>query len=182
MARIKGTDTVMLRKFVRNKGSQFEEKIIAKLSNEAKETYLNTISISWLPVEIHSEIYQAAADVLYPNEENRAYELGLEIARQTYSGLYKIFLTIPSLQFIVKRAASLWKTYYNVGKATVDNVTSSTLDFIVTEFPSWPRVMRDATNAHITYLAQTAGKKEINIRRVDSNRDKWVWHISWKEE
>jgi len=181
MAEIKGTDIVMLRTIVREKGKKIEEELLAKLSPKAKDAYLRSMTISWLPVDIHSDIYQTAAHVLYPNKGNSAFELGLEIARQTYTGLYKIFLSIPSLQFIIKRAASLWKTYYNVGKASVENITSSALDFVVTEFPNWPLVMRDATNAHIAYLAQTAGKKGVHISRDDSNHDKWVWHISWQD-
>jgi hypothetical protein len=180
MPEIKGTDVALLRELVKEKGRHVEEAILAKLSDKEKDTYRQVMTISWTPLDVQARICQVAAEVLYPNAKNSIFELHFELAKRTYTGLYKVFLAIPSLQLIVKRAASIWRTYYNAGEAMVENSTDSSLDFVVTNFPELPPGFRESTSAHLIYLAQATGKKGAVINRDDSNPKKWVWHISWQ--
>jgi len=180
MPEIKGTDIVLLRKLNKEKDDQLEQTLFAKLSEQARDVYLHAMPISWTPIDIQAQIYEAVAEVMYPGDKNRIFKLHLDLAKRTYTGLYKVFLAIPSVQFVIKRAASIWRTYYNAGETSVENISDKALDFIVTGFPELPFAMRESTNAHIVYLAQATGKKGVAIKRDDSNREKWVWHVSWE--
>lgn len=180
MAEIKGTDIVLLRELLSERGGRVEDALLAQLSEEEKHTYLHTMPISWSDLEIQARICQIAAKVLYPEAKNSVFELHYELAKRTYTGIYRVFLAVPSLQFIVKRAASIWRTYYTSGEALVENITDSSLDFVVVNFPELPDELRESASAHLTFLAEKAGKKGIAVKRDDKNPQKWVWHVNWR--
>lgn len=180
MAKIKGTDIVSLRKLVREKGELTEQSLLKAFSDEEKKTYLETSPISWTPVDLQARVYQVASDSLFPGQFDSVIRLQLEIAKRSYSNFYKIFLAIPSVAFIMKRAASIWRTYYDTGKATVENLSESTFEFVVTDFPDLPEQLRDATTAHLIYLTQATGKKGVSVKQDDKDVNRWVWRVSWK--
>jgi hypothetical protein len=179
MARIKGTDLVSLKKLLKTKVKAVEEKFLGSLSENDLQTFKTVIATSWTPVEVQARIYLAAAHALYPRQINAVEQLHHELAHQTYSGIYSIFLKIPSLKFIISRVAALWTTYYDKGTAEVENLTRTSLDFIVRDFPDLPKELRDATTGHIGYLLKKIGNRNVRVKHIDTLPHMWQWHVTW---
>lgn len=179
MPKIKGTNIVTLKKIFQKAGPDTEDKFLAKLSEKEADIFKAIISTSWTPIELQARFYELAAQTLYPGSPNGMDKLFIEMAENAYSGVYKIFLKIPSTQFILKRAANLWATYYDSGNAMVENNTDDSFDFIVSEFPELPEILRKAVTANIKVLNQMTGLKNAKIVENWKNPKEWRWQVTW---
>lgn len=179
MAKIKGTDIVGLRKLLKKKGKEVEDAFFAALSENDQLIFKSIVATSWTPVDIQARLYMTAGQTLYPNDLNAVTLLHHELAEQAYSGIYSIFLRIPSLKYIINRVATLWTSYYDKGVAEVKNITDSSLDFFVRGFPELPRTLRDATSGHITILLRKVGLQNVRVNHIETVPDKWHWRVTW---
>ncbi len=179
MARIKGTDMVILRQLIKQKGENAEREFLTKLPQNLRDRYGIILTTSWTDIEEQSNIYEAAANFLFPGQKNNVSKLLCEVAKKSYSGIYRIFIKIPTITFIIKTAAKLWTTYYDRGRAFVEDISQSSLTFTVIDFPELTYTLREATNGHIQSLMEMVGNRNIKVDRDDSNPNNWKWHISW---
>ena len=179
MAKIKGTDLTILRNLIRDQGPAAESKLLSQLSEEAGKVYRTALPILWIPIEIQAQIYEAAAAELYPRSSNPVQDLFMVVSSKTYSTIYKVFLSIPSLEFIMSQAAKVWGNYYDKGKAFIENKSEKSVDFVVVDFPDLPKAMREATISHVAFLAKNSGLKAVQVTLDESNPNKWVWHVTW---
>jgi hypothetical protein len=181
MARIKGTDVVNLTQFVRGKGQQVESDFLASLPDALRRVYRETRAITWTPVEAQAALYEAAASHFFPNRPDAVVQLHKALAKIAYSGIYQIFIRIPKVSHVAERAASVWRRYYDTGEAVIENVTATSLDFVVRQFPDLPRALRQATTGHLYTLLEMTGSKEPMVSQPASTPERWVWHIEWKD-
>jgi hypothetical protein len=180
MSRIKGTDVVNLTHFVRGKGPQVESDFLAGLTEPLRRVYVETRAITWTPVETQAALYEAAASYFFPNRPDAIVQLHRALAKIAYSGIYQIFIRIPKLSHIAERAASVWRRYYDTGEAGIENLTATSLDFVVSQCPDLPRALRQATTGHLYTLMEMTGAKDLVVSQPADTPAKWVWHIEWR--
>lgn len=180
MQKINGSDVVSLRKVFKEAGHSTEQVFLNKLSPDMLDFYKTTLHTSWNPIQKQTELYRYAADALFPEKREKMFLLGKAMATNTFSGVYKIFLRIPSVQFIISRAVSIWKSYHDTGVACIENVTDNSCDFVVREYPSFPQELQLMTKGHITTLLEMAGRSDIKVVLDTSDSNAWRWKISWE--
>lgn len=178
MVHTKGTDMVALRKII----CEFNQESILfeKLSVELQKTYKAIIATTWTPIDIQMEIYQNAAAVLFPNSQNAMEDLGSALARKTFSGIYKVFLRIPTLEFIMNRVAMVWKSYYTKGEAVIENCQNEQVDFVVRNFAELPLPMCYVASGHCRSIVEMTGRKNVKVVLKKNNPESWRWVITWK--
>jgi hypothetical protein len=177
MPKTKGTDVMALRKLLQERGPEFEQAFVAALTPELAELYRTILHFTWTPVEKQTELYAAAAAALYPGHPEPMRELGRAMALQTFSGIYKIFLRLPTMSFIMSRTAQMWQTYYDAGEASVENFTGKTGTLLVRKFPELPRKMREVVCGHLQVLIEATGAKHVRVQLLDSDPNAWRWEI-----
>ncbi len=180
MAKTKGTDIVALRRYFRELGPESEKRFYQTLSPEVQNLYDTILATSWTEVEKQMAIYQAAADFLFPGDTVPMTSLGKLLAKRSFSGVYRFFLRVPSIQFIFKRAANIWRAYYNTGNAAVKEISPRTIELVVNNFPDMPRPMREMAMGHYRVILETAGAKNIRMDMLDNNPQAWRWRVSWE--
>lgn len=180
MANVKGSDIVNLRSLFRNY-PDMEKELISKLPADVIETYQKTLHTSMVPTNMVSSIFKSAAEIMYPGQKDRLHLLSRDLAKVIYSGIYKIFLRIPSIKFIMSRAASIWKTYYDKGEGSIENESENSCDFVVTGFSDLETELRAMVPGNICVLLEMAGLKKIRVNHIDSNPKKWIWQVSWEK-
>ena len=181
MPQIKGTDVVALRNLVRERGASSEQSLLSQLSPALRQLYLETSPITWNSLDSQAELYEVASSFLFPKEPNSVARMHKMLAEVSYSSIYKIFMQIPTLAFIVKRAALVWRKYYDAGVAGAENQGKNSLDFVVREFPELPRALREATTGHLSAILEMTGAKNVVVTSPAETPAAWAWHISWRE-
>lgn len=179
MPKTKGTDTVSLKSFFTKENKDMESKFLAKLSEDDQKVYQSTIATSWIDVNAVARILEAAGSTLFPGEKDALVQLGIKLGEKAYSGIYSVFLLIPKPSYVLKRAANVWKSYYDKGVANIENTSEKGVDLIVRGFPDLPKALRDSTSGHISVLLGKTGLKSLNITHNETNPDQWIWHTTW---
>jgi hypothetical protein len=177
MPKTKGTDVMALRKLLQARGPEFEQTFKAALTPELAELYRTILHFTWTPVEAQTALYAAAAAALFPGHPEPMRELGRAMARLTFSGIYKVFLRLPTLAFVMSRTAQMWRTYYDAGEASVEDFTGRSGSLVVRRFPELPRQMREVVCGHLQVLVEATGAKQVRVLLHDQDPEAWRWEI-----
>jgi hypothetical protein len=180
MIQIKGTDLLCIKKLFKEKYRNLEEQLLSTLDPETRSVYDHALAFQFIPAGIVARIYETAAQAIYPGQAQAVRYLFGEIALKAYSGIYSLFLRIPSPAYIIGKAAAIWRSYYSEGDAGTENSASNSLDFTVANVPDLPKAMRDATVGHLEVLMVKGGKRNTKVTLNEKNPQKWVWHLSWE--
>jgi hypothetical protein len=179
MANIKGTDVMTIKSILQASGNGLESRFQQSLSQKASQAYQTMLANRWTPVEVQAEMYEAAAKVLHPGRSDAIETMFYTVARRSYSAVYRVFMKLPSVAFLIGRAASVWGTFYDSGVAGADKVTDKSFDFTVRDFPNLPSAMRRATVGHIRFLIENAGGRNVAVHMDESNPSCWRWQITY---
>ena len=179
MANAKATDIVGLRKVFAEREAGTEEAFTDLLDPELLRLYRTVVSTSWVPVQQHAKIYRAAARVLVPGEREPLVRIGEILARKSYTGVYKIFLRIPTVKFVMGRAAGIWTTYYDTGRASISSPAAKRIVFVVEDFPDLPPELRDTASGHMHVLLEMTGCKNAQVRCDASDPRALKWTLIW---
>lgn len=179
MAMVKATDLSSLRKILRRRGAVAEAQFLAELPLELGTYYRQTPEFSFVPVEDHDRFFAAAARVLFPRDRHRDELLGRAMAEVTYSGVYRLFLSIPTVDYVIERAAAVWGTYYDTGQATVENRQDRRAELVVRDFPDMPAALRHGTTGHVAVLIERTGAERVKVRHKERDPTAWRWIARW---
>jgi hypothetical protein len=180
MPKVKGTDIVSLRKLFENRGEALEKQFLSHLSESLETIYIIATVHSWLPVEIVGILYQKASLILYSEDENPLRRLGQEMSKHSYSTIYKLFLRIPTVPFLMNVGARIWRTYYDKGGFRIEKKGPKELMIAVLDFSEWPEPMRIAAEGHYITLLEYTGVKNIRIVETNSHPECWTWRVTWE--
>jgi hypothetical protein len=177
---IKGVNIIALKKLVKERGELFETTYLDKLSPKGRELYDSVIATTWVKSEDETELMVTGAKQLFPGDPKPMVQLGRALANQNMTGIYKIFLKIPTIPFIIKRVANIWSSFYQEGKAEVISVQDHSLTMQVTELPDIEDYQTDITCGYILELLDITGSKNASVNYDGSDPKAFKWHISWQ--
>lgn len=113
---IKGTSVKETLKYIRKKFPKREEEWINSLSEESKKIYNSIILTShWFDL-YYSQIepQKKIGELFFDNNyEKAAYDLGKHGAYASLNGIYKLFIKVASIDFVIKKASTIFSTYFS---------------------------------------------------------------------
>lgn len=132
---IKSTLNFILKKY----GNEGLNKIREALDENEREI-LSPVFIyaKWYPAEVLIKLTQSVVDIFNQGDENIAFEMGKFSAEEGLNIIYKAFYKLGSPQFIMRKAAPIYSTYFSVGKFIVTSSTSASATARLEGFPCPP--------------------------------------------
>lgn len=102
------------------------------------------------------------------------------MALLSYGGVYRVFLSIPTTTYVIKKAASVWASYHSTGTATMEDVGAGRATLVVRGAAPISRCMVDVIAGHVLALAELTGAKTPLV--VPDARDpaELRWATRWK--
>ncbi|MEW6515459.1 MAG: hypothetical protein AB1439_00955 [candidate division FCPU426 bacterium] len=183
MNKVKGSGTLILKKIVRDRGPAMEAKLLELLDQENIDVWkADTLAVSWnpLPLEAKGSVLYEAALVLFPGDSNRALrELGRIMAKEGLPWFYQIFIRIPTPQFVWKRVAVLWRSFYDSGDASVENTGPKQMTFVLSNYPEYPPYMREYLSGYFLGVGELLHLPNMKVQKDESNPLTWRWHLRW---
>lgn len=179
MARVKASGIKTIAQIVAERGPAAEREFTAKLTPETLKTLQNSGSTSWIPFPAEAEVFEVASALLFPGEPQALRSLGYEVARRQFAGIYKVFLVVASVQFVVKRVSSLWDTIYDSGQARVDGFTAHGGTLVASGIPDQLPVQREYICGFLTGLLELTHSNNIRITKDEGDPQAWKWKIAW---
>lgn len=182
MGDIKGAGSVYLRNLLKAKGQDAWKTILDKLSTEEQERLQTVTYVSWTSIEFAVKTCVLGTEILYPNEvlEKRIINFCASMAQDQMKGVYKFLFRFAKPDFVINQAAKIWKTIHNVGKAYMaKNQDNHSCDFIIEDYPDMPELFLTMQKGYLTAVMEMTGVKNINTKVDFSNKNKWIYHLSW---
>ncbi len=184
MNQVKGTGLLIIKKLIHDRGPTTEKKFLDSLSAQDRAAWDTNkiLAISWNPLPLKPEgsgLYEAAL-VLFPGEPNHALrELGRLMAKEGLPRFYQIFIRIPTVQFVWKRVAVLWRSFYDTGDASMEDPGPNRATFVLRNYPEYPPYMREYLSGYFHGMADLLGLKGMAVHRDESDPRAWKWRLQW---
>jgi hypothetical protein len=172
---------IFVRNMVREKGPDAERRFQNELSPDENQYFQTAIANSWVPVAFINKVYRLGAEIVYPNDPRGLQYLGEAMARNHLIGIYKIFLSIATVPFLVAQCPKLWKAYNREGRFRVEWNEGDTFGkAIVEDIPDLPETYREVLSGYITGALSLAGCENVHVVHNDEDENAWKWIASWK--
>jgi hypothetical protein len=183
MHKVKGTGIMVVKKLVQDQGAEAERKVRERLSAYSLNIWNSTtLALSWVEDELAipgSILYESALR-LFPGDAKTALTaLGKTMAKEGLPVFYKMFIRIPTPQFVYKSVAQLWRRFYFDGDAVVENLGPKEATFVLRNFPDYNENMRTYMKGYLFGMGDLLGLKNMEVKMDESNPQAWKWAMTW---
>jgi hypothetical protein len=118
MPSVRGSALLTRVAFVKERyGDEGWKRLFALLKPETRQVLSGRVeSRSWHPFDAFVDL-NVRADALFGKGDSRlCYEMGVYGADRNMNTIYKVFLQLGSVSFIMGKAAALWSEHYDSGR------------------------------------------------------------------
>ena len=184
MKLIKGFVVESISSYVREKHQDLYDLWLDSLPRESKKIFTKIV----LPTEWYSTEYgcdyptRTLANLTQKDVQKLAWDIGRTASEKALNGIYKVFLSICSPQFLIKRSSNIYKSFYkpievNILSSSSKSVELTISDILLTDaiiyrIGGWMQYSLEKTNCRNVVL-------KLNYIRED-NTDKIKYSITWE--
>jgi uncharacterized protein (TIGR02265 family) len=179
MPKTKASDIVVIRKMLAERGAEAEKSFLDQLTPEVQVCYQQALPSQWIDNAVQAPVFAAAARVLYPLDATGLRTLAATVAKFNFSGVYRIFLQIPTVGFIVKNVARTWRAFYEKGNSRVEDLTATSAVLVVEGFPELTATEREYLCGYYAGILELTGATNIRVRKIEQDPQAWKWSIQW---
>lgn len=140
MAMCKGTAVLaVLEYFEKTRGKDGLSRLLNALEAPDQAVFsAPIINVSWIDYGAYLRLL-LAADRFFGTGDGQIINQAMYYqARKDLGGIYSFFVRVASPHFVIGKAASLWRQYYNQGKVEILTESKNLVEFKVTDFPDIP--------------------------------------------
>jgi len=185
--RIKGESIIVLPEMIEKKfGADGLRKWLDALASEARTVFENKISpYDWFDLDrIYLDPVEKICELFYNGNHQGAFDAGWFDADQALGGIYRIFIRLGSVHFIMRRASVLFSSYYEGGAMEVAESGKNRGVLRITEFDGPMRKINEQTiSGYICRAIELTGysKVKVEIGQAISKGDKYTDFIfTWE--
>ena len=169
-----------LRGLIDERGAAADQQLSHALVPADLQVFRHALAVSWLPVETTVRIYEACGRTLFPQEKDVLFEVGRQMAKANMSTIYRAFIRITTVPYVLSQAARLWRTYHDTGTASASQVEGANeVVFVVRDYPACAAAMRKTLRGFVAGLAEMVGIRSPRVVLDESHPEAWKWTITW---
>ncbi len=186
---VKGTALKSTKEFVRDSFPDRYEEWIDSLPEKSKEIYTSLLFVSnWYPMEEGILVpTQKIGELFYDGDLAKgAFEAGRDSALRALKGIYKIFVRIASIDFILRRVSEIFKTYYSEGVFDILERTENRVVFWISGFNKGEELIFDRIAGWVEGAYRIISNKNFKVSyKLFSEDDKInakivaLWDKDW---
>ncbi len=182
MPEVKAAGLLMIRQLMAEATPGHQETFLASLTKPELAEYQRAVPTLWVDTDLNAGVMLKAARVLSPKDVNLGLRsLGNMIALDNLNGVYKVFLKVLTVPYVISKSGRMWQTYHSKGRVWAEEAPEGKrVTFYVAEYPEMPLAMREALNGFMEGLAHLTLAKDISVVRHDDDPNCWRWVFRWK--
>lgn len=172
---VKGTSLKSTNDFVKSYFPHRYSEWLNSLPLESKSLFSDIILITkWYPPQEGLVIpTKTVAKLFYDNNESLAsFEIGKFSAKTGLTGIYNIFIKIASPNFILKRASSMFTTYYSNTNFKIIESDNNMANMHISGFKAEEILIFDRTEGWMKQLGEIINIKFNISKKVEINDGK----------
>lgn len=149
-------------------GQQTLGEIVRACSPAVRETYTSSIAINWHPVEELTELVEVAATKLLRQPLSLAQDIGAAGARANMKGmLLRIAFYWGKPEFLMKRAAGLWRQFNDEGMMALLYMDDRTIRMEVSGITTPNAIFCGIINGWCHETASALGIEEASSHHIE---------------
>ncbi len=183
MAKVKGSAEDTMRKILKKQPQEIQEKYLASLSPEARDTFEHAMAVSWRELDTNEETNSVAllARTLYPNDPLALQKLAYTMAKDSMPRFYQIFIRIPTVEYVVKRVAKIWSSFYERGEALIENFKDQHFTMVLKQYPDYPPFLREYMCGYLKGVGDLLHLKNVAVQKIETDPEAWKWEVTWEK-
>jgi len=167
--KIKGVSVTNYNNYVKNNLSHKYEEWLNSMSEESRKIYSNMIlSSNWYDFNnAYIEPMKVLADIEFEkNYSKTVFDLAYQSALHALNGIYKIFIKIASIEFVMKRVSSIISTYYSDAKIEIAEANKEYIKLTVDGFVNGHELVFDGICGWISGLLSLISKTQHSVTQT----------------
>lgn len=167
---VKGTGVLALNAFVKQRfGDRFQEWL-EKLPPESGEIHGGSI-LAFQTYSLYDSLViptDILCEIFYGGDEKGSWESGVFSASYALNSFYKAFFKLGTPQFIIKRAARVFQSYYSEGDLQVIDTGDNRVVLHIVAFPEPYRTIELGIGGWMEGALELMGKNNITVQMTKS--------------
>jgi len=117
MPKVKGSTVLPRLEYIKQKGGDLEKVLALVNPGFSREVKKGILLNTWYDFDGYLELSGAADRVMGKGDLAMVWDMGRFSAEYAFKGIYKMFYKIGTPEWVMKMGMSVWKQYYDTGKA-----------------------------------------------------------------
>ena len=171
-------------KFLTEKfGAEKYAEIVKTMSLEDQALLRTLLPHHWVPVQCMVNLMRAAAKVTGQDARKLAFELGQFSAEDGLTTIYKLFFKVGSPEFILGRAAKVWRNFYDASEMTLHHSVPGHVNVRISGMPLKDEVFCERIHGWLHKATVMMGyQPEIGHPKCTAKGDAYCeYAIDWKK-
>ncbi len=136
MPKVKGVAILGMIKFIKKNFKDALPRVIKALPPESSKYMQEHILITeWYQYKLYTDLLRSLDKVIGKGDLSFCIEQGRLSAQHDLTTVYKIFMSFSNIENMVKRAMSIWNSYYDTGTVEAILFTDKEGTIIIKDFP-----------------------------------------------
>ncbi|MEW6515546.1 MAG: hypothetical protein AB1439_01395 [candidate division FCPU426 bacterium] len=185
MGNVKATRWLDVQEFIaKTYGSDGVRSVLDSLAPEDQALWRQKIvPVMWLDYGAYLRYMFAADKVLGKGDYSLIDASARYTARKHFSGIYKFFISLTSPHFVIKRAAQVWRQYFDVGKMEVIEEKDHLSILQLSEYPDIPLNHEFSHTPFMEELVRMSNGKNPRGKhpKCMARKDEYcLWEFTWE--
>lgn len=172
---IKGTSISNISKFIKLKYPNGYDEWLAKLPKSSNLIFKDIILVSnWYDLlDGYINPIKIAAELFFNNDSSKAaYEISKNSSILSLQGVYKIFVKVASIDFVMKKAVNIFRTFYSSeAKLELEKPSENEIKLLVSGFKRGQEIVFDGISGWADGLFTVIKQKNYPITKNITNLD-----------
>lgn len=181
----KGTAVMATREFVKSKfGADGLKKWVESMPEKSAKLYQGAIMLnSWYDLRDALVVpTEKIKDLFYAGDPKGAWELGRFSADYGLKGIYRLFISMASPQFIISKAGGILPTYYNPSRIETEKTDTKGVMVKITQFPEIHEILESRIGGWMERALELCGCNGVKVDKVKAmtkGHSETVYDIKW---
>ncbi|MCD4813222.1 hypothetical protein K8S19_05970 [bacterium] len=181
MGTYKGSGVVANRDILREINPVLEEKLFELLTPEERKIYETAIPVAKFPAPVVAAIFEKSAAVVFPGDPQAVFKMGKKRAKIALHGIYKVFLKITTVPYLISKTTQLWSAFHDQGKMWVEKESEKKAIVFLSGYPELIPSFLETTAGFMAGAMEISGAKNVHIDIKTEQKDPWKWIVTWEE-
>ncbi len=143
-----------------------------------KEVSGNILASHWYPIEMLHEIHSVIASK-HPEDKQIHFKMGVFSAEQSLRGVYRIFLKVGNLGYIMSKSATVWSLNYSEGKMELIDRQKDSVVVKISDFPAVNQAFSERLLGYMFKVGDLSGEKIYEYGIKEQTSDSCTLFFKW---
>jgi len=185
MSNIRGMALAAAVKYIKQTyGEEGFKKVVEAMEAGDREVMAGSLNpVNLYSMKAYNSFLDKADKLLGKGDYELCRQVGIFEARETFTGLYKVFLEVGNPHFVIKKAGLAWRTLHDAGDLEVEQTGDKYVRGKVSNFPDPHKAFCWDLVGYFEKVLEMSGAKNLDVKEIKcrcSGDDCCEFEVRWE--